>query len=103
MQAMIGIEGREGDESFGFTLCSPAWLMTEVVAKSEGYEWSRALLVLPEYDYQKIESAVRDLCSRAERPQWDSIAEYLARYTLWEFEDYVPAREEERKPTTSQS
>ena len=90
VQAMIGIEGRQGHESFGFTVCNPAWLASQVVAKEEGFQWSRATLVLDQYDFQKLESAVRALCSRSEARDWKSIAGFLCRYTLWEFEDYQP-------------
>jgi hypothetical protein len=90
VQAMIGIAGREGHESFGFTVCNPTWLASQVVAKQEGFEWSRAILVLDHYDFTKLETAVRELCSRSENSDWKSIAGFLSRYTLWEFEDYQP-------------
>ena len=32
---------------------------------------------------------IEDLCARAEGPDWGAVAARLARYGLWEFEDYV--------------
>lgn len=89
VEAMVGIEGASGEESFGFTVCNPASLESQLAAKADS-GWHRALLVVGSYDFERIQSAVRALCDGAEADDWKSVARNLSRYTLWEFEDYDP-------------
>lgn len=90
IEAIIGVEGGSGEESFGFVVCNPAWLDLSLSGE-QSYFWSRARLVMNRYDFKRIEAAVRDLCAGAEAEDWISVARLLSRHTLWEFEDYKPA------------
>jgi hypothetical protein len=50
-------------------------------------------LVVNRYDLELIRGAIEDLCREATGSDWSSVAEYLARFSKWEFEDYreIPA------------
>ena len=86
VQAMIGPEDEEGEESFDILVCTPSWLANEV--PTDGHLWGRHYLFVTRYDFAAIESAVRKLCDSAEGPDWSAVAAVLARYGAWEFENY---------------
>jgi len=86
VQAMIGPEDEEGEESFDILVCTPSWLAGQV--EREGPTWGRHHLLLPRYDYAAIESTVRSLVDSVHGLDWPEVAEILARYGAWEFEDY---------------
>jgi hypothetical protein len=86
VQAMIGPEDEEGEESFDIVVCTPTWMANKVAA--EGYAWGRHHLLIPRYDYPTIRDAVRALCHSVEGSDWRGVATALARYGAWEFEDY---------------
>jgi hypothetical protein len=87
IQALIGPEGQEGEESFDFVACTPSWLAARL--ESEPYAFGRHHLLVRHYDLSLIEDALRELCSRASAPDWTTLATYLGRYGRWEFEDYI--------------
>ncbi len=86
MQALIGVEGEEGEESFDFIVCTPSWLAEEVARK--GFILGRHYLFVASYDYAQIEKIIDDLCNQAEGEDWDAVAAFLSRYGAWEYEDY---------------
>jgi hypothetical protein len=87
VQAFVGPQGGEGEESFGFMVCTARWL--EGRSFEKGFAWGRHHLFLKRWDYSVLERVVRDLCTHAEGPDWESVAARVARYGHWEFEDYV--------------
>ncbi len=87
VQAMIGPKGEQGEESFDFLVCTPAWLADQIA--SQGYEFGRHYLFVSRYDPELITRVLHELCDRASGPDWDSVAQYLGRYGKWEFEDYA--------------
>jgi hypothetical protein len=89
VQAMIGPEAGEREESFDFVVCTPAWLEDRL--RSERFRFGRHHVLVAEHDYRLIESAIRDLCDRTTGSDWLAIANVLGRYGHWEFEDYTPA------------
>ena len=88
VDAYIGPIGEKGEEVFGFTVCSPAWLSSHPAEK--GFQFAR-LLLLWRWDYALLERAIRDFCRRFEASSWEEVAIKLSRYSYWEFEDYPPA------------
>jgi immunity protein 8 of polymorphic toxin system len=40
------------------------------------------------WDYAVVSRAIHDLCSQHEGSMWSEVAEKIARYGYWEFEDY---------------
>lgn len=91
IQAMIGPETGNGEEAFGFIVCSPSWLGTELGASSRTHrKWGRGLLLMTSFELQDIVAAVTELCDDAQGDTWDELAESLAKNTFWEFDDYRP-------------
>ncbi len=93
VEALIGVRGVElsGEEIFNFLVCTPRWLATEVL--NEGYVFGKDYLFLPRYDYALMRRAIEALCDRAEGPDWNTVAAYVAQYSLWEFENYQSAEQ----------
>jgi hypothetical protein len=95
VEASIGPEGEPGEELFGFMVCSPRWLATEVAGR--GYLFARHYLILPRYDYNELVAAINELCDdtanelwdQAGGGDWEDLGNRLARYMHWEFEDFM--------------
>lgn len=89
VQAMIGPEDGEGEESFDFLVCTPAWLADRIAMS--GPVFGRHHLFLSHYHSDLLHELLRGLCERASGPDWESVAAFLGRYGKWEFEDYREA------------
>jgi hypothetical protein len=88
LQAFIGPENESGEESFGFTVCTPRWLES----KAEGrIMFGAHHLIVAEYDLNAIEQHLNRHCERCIGATWQEVAMKLARVGLWEFENYRPA------------
>jgi hypothetical protein len=61
-----------------FLVCTPRELADEL--QSEAYVFGRNYLGVPRYDYALIYRAITELCERAQGSDWDTVAQYLARY-----------------------
>jgi hypothetical protein len=83
--AEIGPKGEEGAELFYLTALSPS--IVGNLAK-DGPRFLRHFLVMKSFDESTAKDAVERLCRRTNGPDWKSVAEKLARYMAWEFEDY---------------
>lgn len=88
VQALVGPSDGEGEESFDIVVCTARWFDTRPFEK--GFAWPRHHLFLNRWDYSTAERAINDVVSRAEGPDWRSIAGQIGRYGGWEFEDYTP-------------
>jgi hypothetical protein len=86
VEAMVGPEGGEGEESFDFVVCTPRWFDAQPFHK--GFAWPRHHLFLKRWDYATVERAIGDVVRHAEGEDWSSVASRIARYGGWEFEDY---------------
>jgi hypothetical protein len=90
LQAMIGPEGQDSEESFDIQVCTPDWLKSQHSASEAVF--GRHMLIVFEYDKHRIEQAIARYCERCVGNDWQEIAERLGRIGQSEFEDYVPAR-----------
>ena len=86
VQAMIGPRGSPGEESFDFVVCTPSWLAER--AAESGYLLGRHYLIVNHFDVEAVRGALLDLCRQATGSDWGIVANYLARFGKWEFEDY---------------
>jgi len=86
VQAFIGPHNGPGEESFDFMVCTLRWLATQV--HDGEYLLGRHYLFLTRYDYAVLKRAIVHVCDLAEGETWQEVAERLARYGQWEFEDY---------------
>lgn len=84
-EALIGPEGMEGLEIFSFEICSPQWFAKY---RGRGATFIRHMLFVNEYDEEAIKNAVAELVTQFSAETWVELANRLARYMLWEFEDY---------------
>ena len=87
LQAMVGPEGKEGEESFDIEVCTPKWL--EETYKLEDVVVGRHHLIVREYNYERIVNAIRDFLQLCSGEDWNEVAEKVARLGKWEFEDYI--------------
>jgi hypothetical protein len=86
VQIMAGPEGSPGEESFDVTVCSPAWVASRVA--KEGILEGRHLLIISNYDYDRIYSYIAEYVASCKGDTWQEVAAKLARFGRWEFEDY---------------
>lgn len=87
LQAMVGPEGKDIEESFDIEVCTPRWLeeaygIDEVVI-------GRHHLIVREYNYQRIVAAIKDFLRDCSGGNWNEVAEKVSRLGKWEFEDYT--------------
>jgi len=88
VQAMLGPDSGEGEESFGFTLCNHLWVSSQV--KRSGSAWIGHSLVVEAFTFAILERAITSLCSSIEGKDWQTVARRLASRTDWEFTNYTP-------------
>ncbi|MCF7484267.1 immunity 8 family protein [Vibrio sp. J1-1] len=89
LQAMIGPEGEDGEESFGIQVCTPEWLKSRY--SENDVLFGRHMMIVFDYDIDRIKSHIVKYCDRCVGDNWSDIASKLSRIGLWEFEDYSPA------------
>ena len=82
----VGPVGSDAADSFDLFVCTPYWTQ-EQLAK-EGPVWGRHTLLILEYDYDLILQAVTRRIDACQGKNWHEVANNLARFTAWEFEDY---------------
>jgi hypothetical protein len=86
VQIMAGPAGAEGEESFDVTLCTPGWLKSR--AEREGIVPGRHLLIIVEYNYDRLYKYVSEYLSSCHGDTWPEVAANIAGFGRWEFEDY---------------
>ena len=91
LQANIGVEGRDGGDIFGFSVCTPKWIL-ENRSKDQIF-FMRDTIIVFEYDIERVKSVIKNLCDRTFGENWLEIAEKLKRFGYWEFEDYDPYKD----------
>lgn len=89
LQAMFGAEGGPGEESFDMIVCTPAWLQIELT-KFAGILSGRHYLFVERYNINQIRQYLTNYAKQCEGKTWREVAEKLARFGKWEFEDYRP-------------
>jgi len=87
VQALVGPDEGEGEESFDFTITTASWLAGQP-APEKGFEFVQGVLILPCWDYETVVRAISDLCRKTEGETWAEVATSLSRYGHWEFADY---------------
>lgn len=87
LQAMIGPEGRDGEESFDIEVCTPKWL--EENYNIDDVVIGRHHLIIREYSYQRIVCAIKDFLQGCSGESWNEVAGKVSQLGMWEFEDYA--------------
>ena len=88
LQAFVGPEDGEGEESVSFVVITPRKLAEEV--HFERVVFGRPFVVVSSPDVPRVLAAVRAAIEKIEAESWDGIARRLERLGIYEFEDYVP-------------
>ena len=86
LQAMIGIKGEDGEDTFDIEVCTPEWLKSNY-SKDEVLI-VRHMMIVFEYDFERIKQRIKKYCDGTSGKTWEEIAEKLSRIGHWEFEDY---------------
>ena len=82
---MVGLVGKQGEESFDILVCSPSWLEDNIGDKIVD---GRHHLIMRNYEYKKLWDYIDKYCSLQSGNNWQEVASRLARLGKWEFEDY---------------
>ena len=86
LQAMIGPEGEEGEESFDIEVCTPKWI-EENLGLDEALVGQHYLIVR-DYNYQKIAHSIEKFLQGCSGKDWSEVSRKVSRLGLWEFEGY---------------
>ena len=89
LRAMIGPENQEGSESFDIQVCTPKGL--KIKLSNEGIIFGRHILIVDEYNRDKIKQKLIEYCDKCIGDTWQDITPKLSRIGYWEFEDYERA------------
>jgi hypothetical protein len=90
IRALIGPANGREDESFDFEVCSPEWLLQKL--EHEQVISGRFRLFMTAFSYEVIEQFVLKQIAQATGANWSEVANKLARWSQWEFEDYAERR-----------
>ncbi len=90
VQAMLGAEGEEWEESFDMSVCNPLWVAERV---REGVFSGRHKLIVDRINGAQIRDFWNQVAAVSAAETWDEVGDRLGRYGRWEFEDYNQYRE----------
>ena len=82
----VGPDDSSAADDYRLFVCSPKWLERE--CSSRTVVWGRHMLIVSEYDFHLIKSTIEQCVSGCHGENWTKIAQKVARYASWEFEDY---------------
>jgi hypothetical protein len=82
----VGIKDESGADNFRLFICTPEWLRSECGRKRA--KWGRHMLIVPEYDLEMIRIEIGLCIDSCTGEDWPTIAQKIARFAAWEFEDY---------------
>jgi hypothetical protein len=83
VRLLIGIDGSDGEDLFDIQVCSPEWLQMQELPLV-----GRHMLIVHEFNYHAIYHYLEKLTGNCQGDSWQEIAQRLARFAYWEFEDY---------------
>lgn len=87
LRLIAGPQSEPGEESFDLRVCTPNWLLENHAR--EDVIIGRHLLIVMEYDYQRILKTITKFLETCTGNTWTEVAEKLGRLGYWEFEDYT--------------
>jgi hypothetical protein len=83
IQAMVGPDEGQGEESFDFCVATPSYLQEQ-----SGTRWGRGLLIVESFDWSEVRRAVEQRLSTVQADTWDKVGFELNKELLWEFDNY---------------
>lgn len=91
VELTAGSADSPGGDLFFFEVCNPAWLLDRV--QQEGPMSGRHLVVVEHFNWEAVKTYFHRLLTRIWGENWNEVAEKIARYGLWEYEDYTTNHE----------
>jgi hypothetical protein len=91
VRVLIGPEDGHGEEIFDVHIASPQWIEGECIRK--GYWSSQKTIVIADWTVEKVRAAVQGCVFKVSGDSWQSIAQQLAGFMFWEFQDYKELRD----------
>lgn len=85
----VGLLGSDATDLFDLFVCTPYWIQEQCA--QEGAVWGRHMLLMPVYDCDLILQAVTRRMDACQGRDWYEVANKLAQFAAWEFEDYLPS------------
>jgi hypothetical protein len=81
----VGIKDEDGADDFRLLVCTPEWLKNEYGWKKA--VWGRHMLIVSGYDLNVIAAEINSCVENCAGEDWPTIAQKLARFAAWEYED----------------
>lgn len=90
LDAIIGPVGEDTGNLFQFFVCTPTWVSTKMINRDFGDHgvFGRYLIIVLDYDFERIRQMVSQLCDETKGKDWSEIAIKLSRYAAWEYAEY---------------
>ncbi|KZL14861.1 Imm8 family immunity protein [Pseudovibrio sp. Ad37] len=90
LDAHIGPKGEATSELFQFHVCTPKWAVSNMVNKTFGDFgfFGIYMILVEEYDFERIQTKISQLCSEINGESWSDVAIQLSRYAMWEYANY---------------
>ena len=89
LTAMCGPAQGDGEESFDFTVCNPAWL--EQNLPQIGPTFARHYILASRFCLHDIRSLIERYVQGCSGNSWNEVGTKIGRMGYWEFEDYKDA------------
>jgi hypothetical protein len=86
LELSIGPNNEEGEELFDVQVCTPSWLIS--IMHKDDILICRHMIIVQEYNFDKLFNRIKTLIESCMGNTWKEVAEKVARYGHWEFEDY---------------
>ncbi|MFL9904332.1 immunity 8 family protein [Paraburkholderia fungorum] len=83
----VGVTGERGTDNFDLFVCTPQWL-SEELERNPAAQWGRHSLIVKAYNLAEIANQLEQMVQRCSGDDWHDIAPKIARFAVWEFEDY---------------
>lgn len=99
LRMIIGDDQGMGEESFDVMVCTPTWLADEL--DFEKPLFGRGYLLMARLDLQKAMLFLRQEVASIEDESWEAVANKIAKFSFWEFDNYQPHRARDSEPPGS--
>ena len=86
LQLMVGVKGKEGEESFDVFVCTPKWLLEN--HKDDDVLFGLHNIIVFRYDYAFIVEKLKSYIEKIEAENWEELASKINLIGKWEFHNY---------------
>ena len=89
LQAMIGPEGEDSEESYDIFVCTPEWLRKKY--SNTDVLFGEHMMIVFDYDINLIKQKISRYCERCMGKNWEEISKQLSHIGKSEFYNYISA------------